>query len=187
MRGWISLSDKIDWFTRNVGKSVAWCIVAAVLISATNAIIRKVFHVSSNAWLEMQWLLFGAVFMLCAAWTLQDDAHIRIDIVNSRLKKHWRNGIDMMGHVLFLAPFVCVMLYVTYPFFMRSFIENDGSTNAGGLVVWPGKFIILLGFVLLGLQCISEIIKRIAIMRGLKDDPNDEKEDELYIPEIEPR
>jgi TRAP-type mannitol/chloroaromatic compound transport system permease small subunit len=142
-----------------------------VLISAANATVRKVFDMSSNAWLELQWVLFGAIFLLCSPWTLLSNEHIRIDIVNNMLPKRWRDGIDVFGHVFFLLPLTIVMIITSVPFFLRSFQLNEQSMNAGGLPQWPAKFLILLGFVLLFFQGISELIKRIAVMQGLIPDP----------------
>jgi TRAP-type mannitol/chloroaromatic compound transport system permease small subunit len=142
-----------------------------VLVSAINAIIRKVFGTSSNAWLELQWYLFGAVFMLCAAWTLKANEHIRIDIISSRYSKRARDRMDVIGHIFFLGPFIAVMLYTSWPFVVNSVRSGEVSTNAGGLIIWPSKILILVGFILLALQGVSELIKRIAIMRGdLEDD-----------------
>jgi len=126
---------------------------------------------SSNAWLELQWVLFGAIFLLCSPWTLLSNEHIRIDIVNNMLPKRWRDGIDVFGHVFFLLPLTIVMIITSVPFFLRSFQLNEQSMNAGGLPQWPAKFLILIGFVLLFFQGISELIKRIAVMRGLIRDP----------------
>jgi TRAP-type mannitol/chloroaromatic compound transport system permease small subunit len=166
------VSRAIDRLTEHLGRAVAWAVVTAILVSATNAIVRKVFGVSSNAWLELQWYLFGAVFMLCAAWTLKDNEHIRIDIVSNRLSQRTRNRIDVFGHLFFLLPFLLVMIYVSTPFFLRSYASGEVSTNAGGLVIWPAKGLILLGFVVLLLQWASELIKRVAIMRGDLVDPH---------------
>jgi TRAP-type mannitol/chloroaromatic compound transport system permease small subunit len=164
--GLLGISRVIDFLNERIGKITAWAILIAVLVSAINAIIRKVFGTSSNAWLELQWYLFGAVFMLCASWTLKANEHIRIDIVSSRLPNRTRNIIELIGHLLFLAPFVAVMVYLSIPFFIRSFESGEVSTNAGGLLIWPAKGLILLGFILLAFQWLSELIKRIAIMRG---------------------
>ena len=126
---------------------------------------------SSNAWLELQWVLFGAIFLLCSPWTLLSNEHIRIDIVNNMLPKRWRDGIDVFGHLFFLLPLTIVMIVTSVPFFLRSFQLNEQSMNAGGLPQWPAKSLILIGFVLLFFQGISELIKRIAVMRGLIPDP----------------
>src|SRR5215213_6335083 len=166
----IGLARAIDWLNERIGKAVAWAILVAVLVSAVNAIIRKVFGTSSNAWLELQWYLFGAVFMLCASWTLKANEHIRIDIVSNRLTKRSRDRIDVFGHLFFLLPFVALMLYLSGPFFLRSYQSGEVSTNAGGLLIWPAKGLILLGFLLLAFQWLSELIKRVAILRGELDD-----------------
>jgi TRAP-type mannitol/chloroaromatic compound transport system permease small subunit len=166
----LSVSRAIDTFNTGFGRVVAWAILVAVLVSAANAIIRKVFDTSSNAWLELQWVLFGAVFLVCASWTLLSNEHIRIDIVSSLLSKRARNWIDIIGHALFTIPIAIVMIYTTYPFFMRSLAQNEQSTNAGGLPLYPAKFLVLLGFVLLLFQGFSELIKRVAITRGMMED-----------------
>lgn len=171
MEGPLALSRWIDAMNRQIGKKVAWLILLAVIVATVNAIIRKVFNVSSNAWLELQWMLFGAVFLLCAAWTLQVKEHIRIDIVNSLLPKRVRHWIDLIGHLLFLMPFCILMVYHSWPFFTRSYALNEQSLSAGGLPQWPAKGLVIVGFSLLLLQGISEIIKQIAIMRGhIEDD-----------------
>jgi TRAP-type mannitol/chloroaromatic compound transport system permease small subunit len=166
----LGLSRAIDAISTFIGRWIAWLVLVAVLVSAGNAIIRKVFGTSSNAWLELQWYLFGAVFMLCAAWTLLSNEHIRIDIISNMLKKRSRDMIDVIGHALFLLPFAGLMVYLSWPFVMRSIANQEVSTNAGGLIVWPAKALILLGFMMLVAQGISELIKRIAIMRGLIPD-----------------
>jgi TRAP-type mannitol/chloroaromatic compound transport system permease small subunit len=163
----------IDAINERIGHGVSWLLLAAVLISAGNAIIRKAFDVSSNAWLELQWQLFGAVFMLAAAYTFLRNEHIRIDILNNLLPKAGRNWIDLLGHLLFFMPFVLLMLYDGWPFFLTSYFQNEQSLNAGGLAQWPAKFLVPAGFFLLLLQGISELIKRIAVMRGLIPDPHE--------------
>lgn len=173
MAGLLGVSRAIDRINEHLGKIAAWAIFVAVIVSAVNAIIRKAFGTSSNSWLELQWYLFGAVFMLCAAWTLKANEHIRIDIVSSRLSKKARDWIDIFGHMFFLLPFILVMLWLSVPFFWRSYESNEYSSNAGGLVIWPAKLLILLGFVLLLLQWASELIKRVAIMRGVLEDVHD--------------
>jgi TRAP-type mannitol/chloroaromatic compound transport system permease small subunit len=160
------LSRAIDVVNTYIGRIVAWALLAAILVSAVNATVRKVLNTSSNAWLEIQWILFGAVFLLCAAWTLLSNEHIRIDIVNNMLPKRVRDWIDVIGHVLFLMPMAFVLAYLGWPFFWRSLLQNEQSTNAGGLPVYPSKLLIPLAFTLLFIQAISELIKRLAIMRG---------------------
>ena len=166
----LSVSRVIDAVNFRIGKVLAWLILAAVIVSAVNAVIRKLFDMSSNSWLELQWVLFGAVFLIVASWTLLDNEHIRIDIVNSMLSKRTRNWIDVIGHLFFLIPVAVILTYLGWPFFWRSFMQNEQSSNAGGLPVYPAKFLIPLAFTLLLLQGISELIKRIAIIRGEMED-----------------
>ena len=172
MQSLLKLSRGIDAFTRWTGKRLAWLILLAVIVSALNAIIRKAFDSSSNSWLELQWVLFSIVFLLCSPWTLLDNEHIRIDIVNQMLPKPVRDSIDVIGHVVFLMPLCIVMIITGGPFFMRSVEINEQSGNAGGLPQWPAKSLIILGFTFLLVQGISELIKRIAVMRGLIPDPH---------------
>jgi TRAP-type mannitol/chloroaromatic compound transport system permease small subunit len=179
MRSLLRLSAAIDRINVGIGKIVTWLILAAVLISAANAVIRKAFDMSSNAWLELQWYLFSASFLLAAAYTLERNDHIRIDIISGRLPKQVRNVIDLFGHVFMLMPFSLLMIYHAFPFVMTSFRQQEVSTNAGGLIVWPAKALLLAGFLLLALQGVSEIIKRIAIMRGLIPDPHDRPSAEI--------
>ena len=171
MEALLKLSRAIDAVNFRIGKVLSWLILIVVIISATNATVRKVFDTSSNAWLELQWILFGAIFLLCSPWTLLSNEHIRIDIVNNMLPKRWRDGIDVFGHAFFLLPLTVVMIITSVPFFIRSLLINEQSANAGGLPQWPAKSLILIGFVLLFWQGISELIKRIAVMRGLIRDP----------------
>ena len=172
MQSLLKLSRGIDAFTRWVGRRLAWLILVAVVISAVNAVVRKVFDTSSNSWLELQWVLFSIVFLLCSAWTLLDNEHIRIDIVNNMLPKRVRNSIDIIGHLFFLMPLCIIMIITGVPFFRRSVEINEQSGNAGGLPQWPAKSLIMIGFAMLLVQGISELIKRIAVMRGLIPDPH---------------
>src|SRR4051794_8518309 len=167
------MSRGIDAFTRWTGKRLAWLILLAVVVSAINAIVRKTFDMSSNSWLELQWVLFSIVFLLCAPWTLLDDEHIRIDILNSLLPKRVRDSIDIIGHTLFLMPLALIMIITGIPFFLRSAEINEQSGNAGGLPQWPAKSLIMIAFVLLLVQGLSELIKRIAVMRGLIQDSHE--------------
>ncbi|MEZ5819049.1 MAG: TRAP transporter small permease subunit, partial [Hyphomicrobiaceae bacterium] len=166
----LPISRAIDRMNVLIGQTVAWALLVAVVISTANAIVRKVFSTSSNSWLEAQWILFGAVFLLCAPWTLIQNEHIRIDIVSSLLPRRIRSGIEYVGHLLFLIPTGLVMVYTSWPFFVRSWLQDEQSSNAGGLPVYPAKFLVLLGFVLLLLQGFSELVKRTAIIRGLQPD-----------------
>jgi TRAP-type mannitol/chloroaromatic compound transport system permease small subunit len=168
----LKMSRGIDAFTRWTGKRLAWLILVAVVVSALNAIVRKTFDTSSNSWLELQWVLFSIVFLLCSSWTLLDNEHIRIDIVNNMMPKQVRNSIDIIGHAFFLLPLTIIMIITGGPFFMRSVEINEQSGNAGGLPQWPAKSLIIIGFTLLLVQGISELIKRIAVMRGLIPDPH---------------
>jgi len=170
VRPLLPVSRAIDGLNTFIGKWVAWALLAAVLISTANAIVRKTFDTSSNSWLELQWILFGLVFLLCSPWTFIQNEHIRIDIVSSLLPKRVKSGIEYIGHLLFLIPTALIMVYTSWPFFMRSLLQNEQSSNAGGLPVYPSKFIVLLGFVLLLLQGFSELIKRTAVIRGLTPD-----------------
>ncbi|GIK81766.1 MAG: TRAP transporter small permease subunit [Pseudorhodoplanes sp.] len=167
----IALSRAIDALNIRLGKWLSWLVLVVVLISATNATVRKIFDTSSNAWLELQWIIFSIIFLLCSPWTLISNEHIRIDIVNSAFSQRVRNIIDVVGHSIFLLPLTIIMIITSYPFFIRSFEINEQSMNAGGLPQWPAKALVLIGFFLLFLQAISELIKRVAVMRGLIPDP----------------
>ena len=162
----------IDSANTWIGKRLAWLILAAVIVSAVNASVRKILDTSSNSWLELQWVLFSVVFLLCSPWTLLSNEHIRIDIVNNLLPNRVRDLIDVIGHAFFLLPLTIVMVLTGVPFFVRSYEINEQSGNAGGLPQWPTKALLMIAFGLLLVQGISELIKRIAIMRGLIADPH---------------
>jgi TRAP-type mannitol/chloroaromatic compound transport system permease small subunit len=171
MKGLLSLSTLIDRINEVIGKAMGYAILLAVVVSAGNAVVRKLFSTSSNAWLELQWYLFGAAFMLAAAYTLKQNEHVRVDVFygsRTRRTQHW---IDLFGHVLFLLPFVVLMTYMLIPYAWRAFQNGDISTNAGGLIIWPARALLAAGFVLLTLQALSEIVKKIAVMRGIIPDP----------------
>ena len=171
MKGLLSLSEHIDRVNETVGKAMGAAILAAVLISAGNAVIRKAFNISSNSWLELQWYLFGAAFMLAAAYTLKQNEHIRVDIFyasRSRRTQHW---IDLLGHVFFLMPFVLLMSFMLVPYAVRAYVNGEISTNSGGLLIWPARALLALGFIQLSFQGLSEIIKKIAVLRGVIADP----------------
>jgi TRAP-type mannitol/chloroaromatic compound transport system permease small subunit len=172
MSGLLALSRAIDTITGFIGRNVSWLIFIAVLVSAGNALVRKIFSMSSNAWLEMQWYLFGTAFLLAAAYTLQQNEHIRIDIIYGRFSRRTQHWIDLLGHIFFLSPFVLLMIYLLVPYVRLSFRSGEISANAGGLILWPAKSMMLIGFLLLAMQAVSEIIKKIAIMRGIIDDPH---------------
>lgn len=166
MSAFLAVSRAIDLVTGAVGRAMAWLILAAVLVSAGNAVIRKSFDLSSNAWLELQWYLFGAVFMLCAAWTLREDEHVRVDVLSGWMGRRGRVWVDLVCHILFLMPFAVLMVWLSWPFFVSSYLSGEQSSNAGGLVRWPAKLWVLAGFVLLTAQGVSEIIKRTAMLTG---------------------
>jgi TRAP-type mannitol/chloroaromatic compound transport system permease small subunit len=171
MGGLLTLARGIDRLNEFIGKWVAWLILVSILISAGNAVIRKAFNISSNAWLELQWYLFGAAFLLAAAYTLKQNEHIRIDIIYGMFSRRTQHRIDLFGHVFFLMPFVILMIYYFVPYVALSFRSGEVSSSAGGLIIWPAKALLLIGFIQLGIQGISEIIKKIAIIRGDMDDP----------------
>lgn len=162
----LKLAKLIDWITSWVGRGVAWLIVLAAVISAGNAVIRKLFDTSSNAWLETQWWLFAIVFLLAAPWTLAENEHIRIDILNTRFSNKTRDIIDLVGHGLFLIPMALLLVWTSWDFFWKSYAQNEQSWNAGGLPQWPIKGVIPIAFALLLAQAVSEFIKRLAVMTG---------------------
>jgi TRAP-type mannitol/chloroaromatic compound transport system permease small subunit len=168
----LRISRAIDRATAFIGQSVTWLILLSVLVSAGNATSRKLFSLSSNAWLELQWYLFGATYMLAAAYTLQRNEHIRIDIVSGMLSKRTRDWIDVAGHIFMLLPFAGLMVYECWPFWYNSLLSGEMSGSAGGLILWPPRLMMFLGFFLLLLQGISELIKRIAIITGTIEDPH---------------
>ena len=172
MHSFLTLSRGIDRLTEWIGRAVMWLILLAIVVSATNAVVRKVFNMSSNAWLELQWYLFGAAFLLAAAHTLRQNEHIRIDILyglRSRRTQHW---IDLFGHVFFLLPFTALMTWMLVPYAYDAWRIGQISSNSGGLMIWPARALLAAGFLLLTVQAISEIIKKIAVLRGLIEDPH---------------
>jgi TRAP-type mannitol/chloroaromatic compound transport system permease small subunit len=177
--GLLKISRVIDAINSRVGRWLAWLVLAAVLVSATNATVRKLFDTSSNAWLELQWVLFSAVFLLCSPWTLLSNEHIRIDILNNAFPKTVRNIIDVVGHAIFLLPLTIILVITSYPVFLDSFRLNEQSFSAGGLPQWPAKSLMTIGFALLFAQGLSELVKRIAVMRGLIPDPYERHEHPL--------
>lgn len=167
----LSLSRLIDKISTGIGKLTMWLILAATLISAGNAIVRKAFSISSNGLLEIQWYLFAAVFMLGAGYGLLKNSHVRIDFISARLSDRARNWIDVLGIVLVLLPFCGLLITLSWPFFLGAYQSGEMSSNAGGLIRWPVYLLVPLGFSMLMLQSISELIKRIAFLRGLIEDP----------------
>jgi TRAP-type mannitol/chloroaromatic compound transport system permease small subunit len=167
----LALSRRIDRCSEWIGRWVAWLVLAAVLISAGNAVVRKAFNSSSNSLLEIQWYLFSAVFLLAAGYTLMRQDHVRIDVILSRFSKRTQIWVDIFGICLFLFPFVVVVIYLAWPIVARAYVSGEMSSNAGGLIRWPVFALLPLGMLLLGIQGVSELIKRVAFLRGLIDDP----------------
>ena len=167
----LKLSQGIDWFNDHVGSLIRWLVLAAVLISATNAIIRKAFDVSSNAFLEIQWYLFAGVFLLGAGYAFLRNVHVRIDFISSKLSKRTNTIIDAAGIVIFLIPLCIILIVLSWPLFYNGWVSGEMSQNAGGLIRWPVLLLIPLGFSILLAQAISELIKRIAYLRGLIPEP----------------
>jgi len=171
MRALLKFSNAVDWINAQVGKYVIWLILASTVISGVNAVVRKAFDMSSNAYLEVQWYLFAASFLLAAGYTLLQGEHVKIDVVSSRLSKRGQIWVDIIGFALFLTPVCLVILYYGIPFFLQGYRSGEVSGNAGGLIRWPVYAMIPLGFTLLLLQGWSELIKRIAFLKGLIEDP----------------
>ena len=167
----LSISRWIDRLNEFAGRQVAWLVLLAVLISAGNAIVRKLFDQSSNGLLEIQWYLFAAVFLLAAGYTLLRQGHVKIDVIAGRFSKRTQIWIDIIGICAFLLPFVVVVIYLSMPLVVRAYVMHEMSNNAGGLVRWPVFALLPLGFVLLGLQGLSELIKRMAFLQGVGPDP----------------
>ncbi len=167
----LKLSCAIDAMNTLIGRITMWLVLAAVLISATNAIVRKAFNISSNAFLEIQWYLFAAVFMLGAGYVMLKNAHVRIDFISNKLSKRTNAIIDVVGIVVFTIPLSLIMIDLGWPLFMRAFTSGEMSQNAGGLIRWPVMALIPLGFALLVLQCMSELVKRIAYLTGRRAEP----------------
>jgi TRAP-type mannitol/chloroaromatic compound transport system permease small subunit len=181
----LRLSRLIDVLNEKVGQGVYWLVLVAVLVSSGNAMVRYIFSTSSNAWLEIQWYLFAAIFLLCAGYTLQRNEHVRIDIVASRFSRRTQTWIDVFGFVCFLMPMALIIMWLSVPVFLDSYWRNEMSGDAGGLIRWPAKLIIPVGFLLLVLQGISELIKRIAFLMGLIPDPVDKQAAHGVTPEVE--
>ncbi len=171
MKVLLGLSRLIDGLNERIGKLACWLVLAAVLVSAGNAVVRKVFDTSSNAFLEGQWYMFATLFLLSGGYTLLKQEHVRIDVIYLRFSRRTQVGIDIFGTILFLLPMSLLMLYLSWPYFTNAFISGETSANAGGLIQWPIKMMMPVGFTLLALQGVSEIIKRIAWLNGLAPDP----------------
>jgi TRAP-type mannitol/chloroaromatic compound transport system permease small subunit len=185
MQALISLSKLIDRLNEIIGRAISWALLAAVLICSGNALVRYAFNMSSNAWLEIQWYLFAAIFLIASAETLRRNEHVRIDVVADRFSKRTQVWIDVFGFIFFLLPMVLVILYYAVPFALLSVQDQEMSVNAGGLIVWPAKILIPIGFFLLLLQGVSELIKRIGYLMGLVDASAFEKQAATPEDEIE--
>jgi TRAP-type mannitol/chloroaromatic compound transport system permease small subunit len=179
----LKLSKLIDRLSEFIGRWVAWLVLVAVLISAANAVTRKALNFSSNAFLEIQWYLFAAVFLLASGYTLMRQEHVKIDVVSGRFSKRTQIWIDIVGLCCFLLPFVIAIIFLAMPLVTNAFVTNEMSSNAGGLIRWPVFAMLPLGLALLGLQGLSELIKRIAFLKGLVPDPT--KKHQAKTPEEE--
>ena len=171
MRQLLALSRAIDFVNEHIGRLVYWCVLIMVLVSAANASSRYALNIASNAWLELQWYLFAGVFLLCSGYTLLHNEHIRIDIIAARFSRRVQTWIDIFGTVFFLLPIAVYMMWSSWPVFMNAWTSGEVSGSAGGLIRWPVRLLVPAGFFLLTLQGVSELIKRIAYLRGLIPDP----------------
>ena len=177
MRVLLAFSRGIDALNERIGRVVLWLVLAMALLSSINAVSRYLFNRSSNAWLELQWYMFAAVFLLCAGYTLLHNEHIRIDVISSRFSSRTRAWVDIFGTLFFLLPMAIVILKLSWPIFMNAWVSEEMSSNAGGLIRWPARALVPAGFLLLTLQGLSELIKRIAFLRGLIPDPAEKPKD----------
>ncbi len=173
MKVLLALSRAIDAMSERIGQCVCWLVLATVLISAANATVRKLFNYSSNSFLEIQWYLFSMIFLFCAGYTLKHNEHVRIDIITARFSAKVRAGIDIFGTLFFLLPMAGLIMWLSWPLFMEAYTRNEVSTNAGGLIIWPARLMVPVGFFLLIAQAVSELIKRIAFMQDLIPDPSE--------------
>lgn len=169
MAVFMNLSRTIDWVNEKIAGAVSWALLVAVVICAVNALVRYTFNYSSNAWLEIQWYLYSAVFLLASAHTLRRDEHVRIDVIVGRFSKRTQVWIDLIGYFIFLIPVCLLILWHGFQFAEISIVSKEMSSNAGGLIVWPAKILLPIAFFLLILQGLSEIIKRIAFLAGASD------------------
>ena len=177
MKSLLALSRAIDAANEHLGRLVYWCVLIMVLVSAANATSRYALNLASNAWLELQWYLFAAVFLLCSGYTLLHNEHIRIDVVSSHLSRRTQVWIDVFGLVFFLLPMSIFIMWLSWPIFMNAWTSGEISGSAGGLIRWPVRLLVPLGFFVLSAQGISELIKRIAYLRGLIPDPVEKHKD----------
>jgi len=175
----IDIARIIDAVNERIGHAVLWLVLAVTLISAANALMRYGFGMSSNAWLEIQWYLFGAIFLLAAGYTLKHNGHVRVDVLYGRWPPRVRAWIDLLGAALFLLPLCVLMVWLSWHGFIESFQRGELSSDAGGLIRWPVRLLIPLGFALLGLQGVSELIKRVAFLRGQGGLPHEPPREEV--------
>jgi TRAP-type mannitol/chloroaromatic compound transport system permease small subunit len=189
MGGLLKLSAWIDALNEWIGKCLMWLVLAAVLISAGNAIMRKAFDIGSNAFLEIQWYLFAAVFLLGSGYVFLRNGHVRIDFISSKLSKRTNTIIDILGIVIFTIPLSLILINLSWPVFMRALESGEMSQNAGGLIRWPVLLLLPIGFSLLTLQCLSELVKRFAFLGGRRSEPfsevADKSDEELLLEELE--
>ena len=194
MGGLLALSRLVDRINTVIGQNVSWLILVAVLVSAYNATVRYLgeglpawipIPRASNALLELQWYIYGTVFMLAAAYTLLRNEHIRIDVLSNTFSKRTRDWVDLICHLTFLLPFAVLMMTLALPWFWKAYVIGENSANSGGLIIWPAKFVVLLGFMLLTAQAVSEIIKRVAVITGRMEDPSPQHELPPMVEEME--
>lgn len=171
MSSLLNFSRAIDRLSEFVGRWLSWLVLAAVLISAANAIVRKAFDMSSNAFLEIQWYLFAAVFLLAAGYTMLRQEHVRIDVILSRFSRRTQVKVEIFGLLFFVLPFVFAVIDLVWPVLRQAYVSGEVSSNAGGLIRWPVFALVPIGFGLLGLQALSEVIKRVAFLQGKAEDP----------------
>jgi TRAP-type mannitol/chloroaromatic compound transport system permease small subunit len=180
----LTLSRHIDALTERIGKSAIWIVLIVALVSAGNAVMRHTFNVSSNAFLEIQWYLFGLIFLLCSGYTLLHNEHVRIDLLSNRLSKRGRTWIDIFGILFFLMPMAVITMTLSWPVFIHAIESGEMSNSPGGLIVWPARLMIPVGFALLILQGVSELIKRIGFLRGLCPDPTEKRQEKSTEEEL---
>ena len=184
MRVLLKFSNALDWLNRQIGKYAIWLILASTVISGVNALVRKIFNFSSNAFLEVQWYLFAAAFLLAAGYTLLNNEHVKIDVIYSKFSRPKQIWIDIIGFAFFLTPVCLAVLWYSMPFFLKGYHSGEMSNNAGGLIRWPVYALIPLGFSLLMLQGWSELIKRFAFLQGLIEDPGIKREEKSAEEEL---
>ena len=184
MHALLKFSNAVDWLNRQIGKYAIWLILASTVISGVNALVRKIFNTSSNAFLEVQWYLFAAAFLLAAGYTLLNNEHVKIDVIYSKFSRTKQIWIDIIGFTFFLTPVCLAVLWYSMPFFLKGYHSGEMSNNAGGLIRWPVYALMPLGFTLLMLQGWSELIKRFAFLQGLIEDPAVKREEKSAEEEL---